>query len=114
MGGGRLPEISEDGEWVLRGARHPLLDVRYEGLRRRVLGETRQGRSAVPLDLELPAETRLLVVSGPNAGGKTVVLKTAGLFSMLAQRGIPIPADARHRLPVFRSIRTEIGGAPAT
>ena len=113
IGGGRLPEISEDETWVLRRARHPLLDARYEGLRRRVLGEAREGRDAVPLDLELPAEKRLLVVSGPNAGGKTVVLKTAGLFSMLTQCGIPVPAEPGTRLPVFRTIRTEIGDAQA-
>ena len=113
MGGGRLPEISDDDGWVLRHARHPLLDSRYEALRRRVLGETREGRDAVPLDFELAAEKRLLVVSGPNAGGKTVVLKTAGLFSLLAQCGIPIPAEAGTRLPVFRAIRTEIGDAQA-
>jgi DNA mismatch repair protein MutS2 len=113
MGGGRLPEISDDGSWVLRRARHPLLDARYEPLRRRVLGEAREGRDAVPLDLDLPPEKRLLVVSGPNAGGKTVVLKTAGLLSMLAQSGIPIPADAGTRLPIFRAIRTEIGDAQA-
>ena len=112
-GGGRLPEISDDGSWVLRHARHPLLDARYEALRRRVLGETREGRSAVPLDFEMAAEKRLLVVSGPNAGGKTVVLKTAGLFSMLTQSGVPIPAEAGTRLPVFRAIRTEIGDAQA-
>jgi DNA mismatch repair protein MutS2 len=52
-------------------------------------------------------------VSGPNAGGKTVVLKTAGLFSMLTQCGIPIPAATGTRLPVFRAIRTEIGDAQA-
>ncbi len=113
MGEGRLPEISDDGAWALIGARHPLLDARYEKLRRRVLGETREGRQAVPLDMELPPERRLLVVSGPNAGGKTVVLKTAGLFSLLAQSGIPIPAAAGTRIPVFRSIRTEIGDAQA-
>jgi len=113
MGGGRLPEISQDGVWTLRAARHPLLDARYEGLRRRVLGETREGRVAVPLDFELPPEKHLLVVSGPNAGGKTVVLKTAGLFSLLTQCGIPIPAEAGTRLPVFRAIRTEIGDAQA-
>jgi len=113
MGAGRLPEISDDEGWILRRARHPLLDARYEKLRRRVLGETREGREAVPLDFELAPDKRLLVVSGPNAGGKTVVLKTAGLFSLLAQCGIPIPADAGTRLPVFRSIRTEIGDAQA-
>ncbi len=113
MGEGRLPEISDDGNWTLVAARHPLLDARFEKLRRRVLGESRERSDAVPLDFALPADRRLLVVSGPNAGGKTVVLKTAGLFSMLAQCGIPIPADVGTRLPVFRAIRTEIGDAQA-
>ncbi|MEP6995451.1 MAG: endonuclease MutS2, partial [Acidobacteriota bacterium] len=113
MGEGRLPEISEDGSWTLLAARHPLLDRRFEALRRRVLDSGRDGRDAIPLDMELPADRRLLVVSGPNAGGKTVVLKTAGLFSMLAQCGIPVPAGPGTRIPVFRSIRTEIGDAQA-
>ena len=113
MGEGRLPEISDDGDWTLVAARHPLLDARFEKLRRRVLGESRDRSDAVALDFALPADRRLLVVSGPNAGGKTVVLKTAGLFSMLAQCGIPIPAAAGTRLPVFRAIRTEIGDAQA-
>jgi DNA mismatch repair protein MutS2 len=108
---GRLPEISEDGAWALAGARHPLLDARLAPLRRRVLGETREAREAVPLNLELGRDKKLLVVSGPNAGGKTVVLKTAGLFSLLAQSGFPLPAAAGTRLPVFRTIRTEIGDA---
>jgi DNA mismatch repair protein MutS2 len=113
MGEARLPEISDDGSWTLVGARHPLLDRRYESLRRRVLESAKEGTDAVPLDLDLPAERRLLVVSGPNAGGKTVVIKTAGLFAMLAQCGIPLPAAAGTRVPVFRSIRTEIGDAQA-
>ncbi|MEO8433199.1 MAG: Smr/MutS family protein [Acidobacteriota bacterium] len=110
---GRVPEISDDGEWILRGARHPLLDSRLGALRKRVLGESRGGREAVPLDLTLSREQRMLVVSGPNAGGKTVVLKTAGLLALLAQSGIPVPADSGTRLPIFRSIRTEIGDAQA-
>lgn len=113
IGEARLPEIAEDGSWTLVGARHPLLDRRFESLRRRVLDPGRDGRDAVPLDLELPADRRLLVVSGPNAGGKTVVLKTAGLFSMMAQCGIPVPAGPGTRIPVFGSIRTEIGDAQA-
>jgi DNA mismatch repair protein MutS2 len=55
----------------------------------------------------------MLVVSGPNAGGKTVVLKTAGLFSLLTQSGIPVPSGPGTRVPVFRAIRTEIGDAQA-
>jgi DNA mismatch repair protein MutS2 len=113
MSGGRVPEISEDGGWSLVGARHPLLDPLLAPLRRRVLGEERAERAVVPLDLELPPERHLLVISGPNAGGKTVVLKTAGLFSLLAQSGFPVPAAAGTRLPVFSSIATEIGDAQA-
>lgn len=110
---GRIPEISDDGSWKLAAARHPLLDPRLAPLRRRVLEESRAAREVVPLDLDLDRERRLLVVSGPNAGGKTVVLKTAGLFSLLAQSGFPVPAAAGARLPVFSSIEAEIGDAQA-
>jgi DNA mismatch repair protein MutS2 len=110
---GRIPEISEDGSWTLVAARHPLLDPRLAPLRRQVLAETREAREIVPLELDLPGEKRLLTISGPNAGGKTVVLKTAGLFSLLAQSGFPVPAAAGTRLPVFTSIEAEIGDAQA-
>ncbi len=108
---GRVPETSDDGSWTLAGARHPLLDPRLADLRRRALGESRPARDVVPLDLDLPPGERLLVVSGPNAGGKTVVLKTAGLFSLLAQAGLPIPCGPGTRIPVFAAVRTEIGDA---
>jgi DNA mismatch repair protein MutS2 len=111
LSSGRLAEISEDGSWDLRAARHPLLDKRLAALRRRVLGEERAGKDAVPLDLALPAGKRLLVVSGPNAGGKTVVLKTAGLFALLARCGIPVPAAPGTRVPFCQPVRTEIGDA---
>ncbi len=110
---GRIAEISEDQSWDLRGARHPLLDARLASLRRRVLGEERAGKDAVPLDLTLPSGKRLLVVSGPNAGGKTVVLKTAGLLALLARSGIPVPARAGTQVPLFSQIFTEIGDAQA-
>lgn len=113
LSAGRVPELSDDGTWILRAARHPLLDPRLAPLRRRVLGETREEREAVPLDFSLEAGQRMLVVSGPNAGGKTVVLKTAGLLSLLAQSGVPIPAEPGTRIPVFRGLRTEIGDAQA-
>ena len=112
---GRVPEISDDGAWALEGARHPLLDARLSELRGRVLGESRSAnhseRDAVPLDFQLSREKRMLVVSGPNAGGKTVVLKTAGLLTLMAQSGIPIPAGPGTRIPVFSAVRTEIGDA---
>jgi DNA mismatch repair protein MutS2 len=111
LSAGRLAEISEDGSWELHAARHPLLDARLSALRRRVLGEERAGKDAVPLDLSLPGGKRLLVVSGPNAGGKTVVLKTAGLFGLLARCGIPVPAAPGTRVPFCGQVRTEIGDA---
>jgi DNA mismatch repair protein MutS2 len=112
----RIPELSEDGSWTIAAARHPLLDPLLAPLRRSALGETPAARPArareiVPLDLDLPAEKRLLSVSGPNAGGKTVVLKTAGLFSLMAQAGLPLPCGPATRLPVFAAIRAEIGDA---
>jgi DNA mismatch repair protein MutS2 len=113
---GRIPELSEDGSWTIAAARHPLLDPLLAPLRRSALGESPAARPArareiVPLDLDLPAEKRLLSVSGPNAGGKTVVLKTAGLFSLMAQAGLPLPCGPATRLPVFAAIRAEIGDA---
>lgn len=111
LSAGRIPEISEDGAWVLAGARHPLLDGRLADLRRRALDETRPAKESVPLDFELGPEKRMLVVSGPNAGGKTVVLKTAGLLTLMAQAGFPIPVGPGTRIPVFAAVSTEIGDA---
>jgi DNA mismatch repair protein MutS2 len=111
LSAGRIPEIAEDGAWILVAARHPLLDGRLAALRRRALDETRPAKDVVPLDLDLAPEKRMLVVSGPNAGGKTVVLKTAGLLSLMAQAGLPIPAGPGTRVPVFSALRTEIGDA---
>lgn len=108
---GRIAEMSTDSSWDLRAARHPLLDARLSKLRRRVLGEERAGKDAVPLDMELPEGKRLLVVSGPNAGGKTVVLKTAGLIALLARSGVPVPVGPGSRVPFFPGVFTEIGDA---
>jgi DNA mismatch repair protein MutS2 len=81
----------EEGEPLLAGARHPLLDP----------------ARAVPINLDLTS-MRALVVSGPNTGGKTVSLKTLGLFALLHQCGIEPPAD-RVRLPVFDTVLADIG-----
>jgi len=91
------PEFSS-GEIVLNRARHPLLEDRMR----------KNGEAIVPLELELDANERILVISGPNAGGKTVVLKTIGLFSLMAQSGIPVPAD-RAVLPLADLILADIG-----
>ncbi len=88
------PEIS------IRGARHPLLLAQ---------GWQDPERPVVPVDLALDAERPLLVITGPNAGGKTVALKTLGLFSLMAQSGFHLPAQEGARLPVFEQVFTIIG-----
>jgi DNA mismatch repair protein MutS2 len=106
---GAIPEIEDGGPIRLLAARHPLLDPRLAPLRREVLGEDRFPHEVVPLTLELDPSERLLVISGPNAGGKTVVLKTVGLFVLLAQCGFPLPAAPGTRLPRIATIITSIG-----
>ena len=106
-GDAAMPEFS-DTEWALSRARHPLLDRALAAARQKVFGEEPVERDAVPLDVELDPGKRWLLVSGPNAGGKTVVLKTVGLFSMLAQAGFLLPAG-RAVLPFLTSFFTVIG-----
>lgn len=96
--GAASPELASGGPIVLDGARHPLLERR---LRER-------HESCVPLDLTLDPGDRVLVLSGPNAGGKSVALKTLGLFALMAQSGIPVPAR-QARLPLYRQVRVDIG-----
>ena len=79
-------------------ARHPLLE---DNLRSR-------NQKISPVSLDLDRTRRILVISGPNAGGKTVVLKTVGLLAMMAQSGIPVPAEEA-TLPVFDQILADIG-----
>ena len=100
--GGVLPTISADGRLELRGARHPLL----------VAGSRKPGRpesAVVPVDVLLIPPARALVITGPNTGGKTVALKTAGLLPMMAQAGLLIPAAEGTQVPVFRSVFADIG-----
>jgi DNA mismatch repair protein MutS2 len=108
---GVFPDAGE--KVVLRGARHPLLDRRLAPLREEVFGENaeRRGSDAVPLDLDLSEGKRLLLLSGPNAGGKTVVLKTVGLFALLSQSGFALPAERGTHLPVFDRILVVAGDA---
>jgi DNA mismatch repair protein MutS2 len=83
---------------LLRDARHPLLE---DVLRR-------QGKAVVPITLELGADCRTLLISGPNTGGKTVSLKTVGLLVLMAQSGLPVPC-AEAELPVFEQALADIG-----
>jgi len=107
--GARLPELAEPGRLRLVGARHPLLDPRLAGRRERVLGSAGHTGTVVPLDLELTAERRVLVVTGPNAGGKTVAAKTLGLAVLAAQAGLPVPCEAGTILPIVDSLIATVG-----
>jgi DNA mismatch repair protein MutS2 len=84
----------------VQNARHPLLEKHLRTT----------GGSVVPLTLALTAEARQLIISGPNTGGKTVTLKTTALLAMMAQAGIPVPAEAAS-VPVFTSFLADIGDA---
>ena len=107
---GVFPDFGD--RFVLRAARHPLLDRRLADLRADVFGELEERHSdAVPLDLELPEGARLLLLSGPNAGGKSVAMKTAGLFALLAQSGFAIPCGPGSTLPVFDKVLVVAGDA---
>jgi len=94
-----MPIISEDGNLYLRKARHPLLE---RALRR-------EGRSVVPLTATLSPVAHILLISGPNAGGKSVCLKTVGLLQYMFQWGMLIPTSETSELPVFDRVMVSIG-----
>ena len=102
---GRRPEFSDDGSLVIVRGIHPLLldNVRAD------LDLAPSGREPVPLDLEIGADRKILVIGGPNTGGKTVALKSVGLLCLMARTGLPIPAAEGTRVPFFDSIFAEIG-----
>ncbi len=87
----------------LQNARHPLLLAQFR--------EEGAGRKVVPLDLELPPRTRTLAITGSNAGGKTVALKTVGLLALAAQSGLPVPAGPESLFEVYDLILADIGDA---
>ncbi|MEO8277045.1 MAG: Smr/MutS family protein [Thermoanaerobaculia bacterium] len=104
-----LPALSPDGRLHLIGARHPLLDPRLARRRERVLGARGHEGAVVPLTLELAGDRRALVITGPNAGGKTVALKTLGLLVLAAQSGLPIPVAPGSAMPWFSALVATVG-----
>ena len=87
------PKIDADGELSLISARHPLIEY----------------KKAVPVDIRIGGDYRTLIITGPNTGGKTVSLKTAGLLVMMAQSGLHIPASHASTLPIFGEVFADIG-----
>lgn len=106
---GRLAELCDHQELELVAGRHPLIDPKLAELRREALGQAGHLDPVVPLDLVLHKKGRALVVTGPNAGGKTVALKTLGLLALTHQCGLPIPAGPRSRFPFFDAIVATVG-----
>lgn len=99
--GAVLPELTGERTLLLRGARHPILVLRH------LRGEMQA--APVPLDLELDAEHPVLLVTGPNMGGKTVSMKTIGLLSLMAMAALPVPAAHGTTFPWFDRIVCDIG-----
>ena len=94
-----MPVISDDGSLRLRKARHPLLEAALK----------KESREMVPLTVTLTPEKHILLISGPNAGGKSVCLKTTGLLQYMFQWGMLIPTSESSELPVFQRICISIG-----
>ena len=109
----RVPHPSQsyrdgwDVQLSLTNARHPLLELRMRASARE---EGTAPQTPIPLTIALPPEARQLIISGPNTGGKTVTLKATGLLALMAQAGIPVPAEEAI-LPLFHSIYADIGDA---
>lgn len=100
-----VPEIADDGTLELAEARHPLLQANLEQLKAE---STTEIGEIVPSSFTLTEDRSVMIISGANAGGKTVVLKTAGLLSLMAISGLPVPAKLA-RVPFYRSVLADIG-----
>jgi DNA mismatch repair protein MutS2 len=96
---GRMPQLSKQAQLNLQEASHPLL-MRYNKL---------NGKATIPFTLELNAQNRILIISGPNAGGKTVTLKTVGLLQLMMQCGMLIPVKDGSIMGVVKKIFIHIG-----
>lgn len=97
--GGVIPEVAKSTSFSLVKAVHPLL----------YLSHKESGKSVVPLDLTLQYDQRILIISGPNAGGKSVALKTVGLLQYMLQSGLPVSVGEESKMGIFSSIFIDIG-----
>ncbi len=111
------PDVNTEGRLWLRNARHPLLESLFRSETGKIeisnpKSETEpppEPRKVVPIDIRLGIGFNLLVITGPNTGGKTVTLKTTGLLCLMAQCGMHVPAGEGSLVPVFRHILSDIG-----
>jgi DNA mismatch repair protein MutS2 len=126
------PDLNDQGRLALRSARHPLLEALFRAeakSARTAVAEAKQAqlpglegsasetpqptvaepRSVVPIDVSLGFQANILVITGPNTGGKTVALKTVALVAVMAQSGMHIPAGAGSMVPAFDQILADIG-----
>ena len=91
--------VAPDAPFALTRARHPVLALRA----------LTEGFTVIPNDITLPPGSRALVISGPNTGGKTVILKTLGLFALMTRAGMLVPCEAGSSMPLFDQVWTDIG-----
>lgn len=107
------PDVNTEGRLWLRGARHPLLESLCRNSDSKPdeppPGSDPTVKKVIPIDIRLGIGFNLLVITGPNTGGKTVTLKTTGLLCLMAQCGMHIPAGEGSLVPVFRHILSDIG-----
>lgn len=96
---GILPKITKERELQLKEAYHPLL----------YLSNKRKGEKTFPQSIDLAPDNRIMVISGPNAGGKSITLKTIGLLQLMLQSGMLIPVHEYSRMCLFNKILTDIG-----
>ena len=96
---GILPKITQERELQLKDAYHPIL----------LVNNRRKGEKTFPQSIELNKENRIIVISGPNAGGKSITLKTIGLLQLMVQSGLLIPVHEYSRMCLFNRILTDIG-----
>ncbi len=94
---GASPKVKLDGALSLQHARHPLLLLH------------KKMKDVIPLDLVLGEDATTIIITGPNAGGKSVTMKTVGLMVLMVQSGIPVPCDAKSEFPVYSDVHVDIG-----
>jgi DNA mismatch repair protein MutS2 len=102
------PDLNNDGKLWLRQARHPLLEHLFRQAPADPTAKS-ETRLVVPIDVRLGDPFNMLIITGPNTGGKTVALKTTGLLCLMAQCGLHIPAGEGSRVPIFHAILADIG-----